>query len=136
MTPLNNYIQAHALRLPRESDIPEAVDVVHFKVVAKPSADAETLRELIDQHDGEFGFVDIFDGGEHSYIELGGWLGDQGAALTLMGMGTHLGLWQLLSPKTVLGNLVDAETEARLAGQGLICIQVPRANVTSARTID
>jgi hypothetical protein len=80
---------------------------------------------------GEFGEVNVFDGAEHGYIELGGWLGSQQDALMLIGLGTQLGLWTLLSPKTVLGDVVDSEMEQMLAGQGLISIQARAARAPS-----
>jgi hypothetical protein len=126
MSKLHDYLQVHAQCLPREASGPAAVDVVHFKVVGASDADAETLRTLVANHVGEFAGVNVFDGDEHDYIELGAWLGSQRHALMLIGLGTQLGLWTLLSPKTMLGEHVDGELEQQLAGQGLISLQAPR----------
>ena len=124
MSPLADYIEKNTRCLAREDSSPEAaVDVVFFKVAPDPKADARTLRDLVLNHSGDWGKVDVFDGGEHSFIELGGWLGSQGHALRLIGLGTHLGLWTLLSPRTVLKDLVDDETEQLLAQRGLISLQ-------------
>jgi hypothetical protein len=131
MPELNDYLHQHSQCLPRESSDPAAVDVVHFKVIAKDKADPQTLRALVAAHVGEFGEVNVFDGAEHGYIELGGWLGSQQDALMLIGLGTQLGLWTLLSPKTVLGDVVDSEMEQMLAGQGLISIQARAAQAPS-----
>lgn len=95
-------------------------DVHFFQVAAKPEADADTLRRLIREHQGVHNKCDPLDRCEHSYIELGGWIGDQGLALMLMGLGTVLGLWELLTPKMLPGlsrGLMD-----KLAGQGLVSI--------------
>jgi hypothetical protein len=124
---LNRYIETRTERLSREVDNPQAADVFFFKVLPKAGPDADTLRQLIKGHTSAFGEeVDVFDGNEHSYVELGGWLGDQGAALALIGLGTQLGLWRLLSPKTMLGEHLTDELEQQLAGQGLISLQAPK----------
>jgi hypothetical protein len=121
---LADYIQKNTQCVPRGEPAPEtAVDVVFFKVVADPKADASALRDLIGTHSGEWGNVDVFNGGEHSYLELGAWLGSQEYALRLIGLGTYLGLWSLLSPRTMLKDLVDEETEQALAQRGLISVQ-------------
>ena len=68
-------------------------DMVFFEVSANPGADAETLKQLVSENkEGSFGDVDVLDGNEHSYLELGGWIGDQGLALMLMGLGWF---WEL-----------------------------------------
>ena len=54
--------------------------------------------ELTQKHRGEFGDCDPMDGGEHNYMELGGWIGDQGIAMQYMGLGVLLGVFNLLSP--------------------------------------
>lgn len=124
MSALADYIRNNTRCVPREESAPEAaVDVEFFKVVADPKADAQVLRELVLAHSGEWGNVDVFNGGEHSYLELGGWLGSQEYALRLIGLGTHLRLWSLLSPRTMLKDLVDDETAQALAQRGLISLQ-------------
>lgn len=110
---------------PRHSRLEEhcdCVDMVFFKVSAK-LADAETLTELIQKHHGVFCNINLFDGKEYNYIDIGAWLGDQGAALTLMGLGTLLGLWKLLSPKTMLGPMCDDALAMKMAYAGLLSIQ-------------
>ena len=76
-----------------------AVDVCFFyvTVVEKPSADE--LRSLIAAAPrGVFRDATPLDGDEYEYLGLGGWIGDQGQALMLMGMGALLGLWVLKTP--------------------------------------
>ena len=70
--------------------------------------------------DGEFCSVDVFDGQEHGYMELGGWIGDQGLAMMLMGLGAVLGLWRLTTPK-MLG--LPNDLVMLMAGAGMITIQ-------------
>ena len=60
------------------------------------------------------------DGKEHSYMEIGGDIGDQGRALMAMGLGAILGLWNLLTP-AMLG--LDREMQLQMAGMGLLSIQ-------------
>lgn len=122
MSALRSYIEKNVTRVPPGTD-PNATNVVFFSVLANLEADAPTLRALIAGHVGEFGDVDVFDGKDHSYIELGGWLGDQGAALDLIGLGTQLKLWTLLSPRTVFKDAMTDELEQQMAGSGYISLQ-------------
>lgn len=57
--------------------------------------------------------------GGPSYIEVGGVIGDQGAAFQLFALGEVLGLWRVITPKT-LG--MDDATARQLAGSGMIMI--------------
>jgi len=136
MTTLRQYVANHtergACQCGKCFDAPEkpeeqqptghTADMVFFKVSAK-AADAETLKELVRSHKGEFCSVDLFDGKEHNYIELGRWIGDQGTALQLMGLGSLLGLWKLLTPKTMLGPMCDEVLAQQMAGAGMVAVQ-------------
>ena len=95
-------------------------DVVFFKVrlVGEPSK--EELKSLISGHAGDYPEVNILDGKEHNYLEVGAWIGDQGMALTLMGMGDLLGLWRLFTPRS-LG--LPEELVSQMAGVGMVTIQ-------------
>lgn len=126
MSALSEYIKKSVSRVPAGSDA-KATNVVFFSVLANPDAEAETLRALIASHKGPFGDVDVFDGKDHSYIELGGWLGDQGTALDLIGLGTQLKLWTLLSPRTVFKDAMTDELEQQMAGSGYISLQASLA---------
>lgn len=99
------------------------VDMCFFDVCAKDNPDAEELKHLIAAHQGVFQDVNVFDGEEHNYIELGGWLGDQGLALQFMGLGAILGLWQLLTPITVAGFPKGHPLVNELAKAGLLTIK-------------
>lgn len=104
-------------------------DVYFFEVAALPEADAATLRQLIGEHKGVHNECDPLDRCEHSYIELGGWLGDQGLALMFMGLGTLLGLWRMLTPKMLPG--LDKDTMDRMAGAGMLSIiRIPTTEET------
>lgn len=99
-------------------------NVEFFEVSAKEGADAEALRTLITENkDGVFAVCDLFDGKEHNYLEIGGWIGDQGLALTLMGLGALLGLWKLLTPTSIFGAAIPKEQAMQLAGMGMVAIQ-------------
>lgn len=95
-------------------------DVFFFPVASSGDPSADTFRALTASHGGEFASVDPFDGKEHSYIELGGWIGDQGLALRYMGLGALLGVFQLLTPKMLP---ISAELQQQMAGMGMVSIQ-------------
>lgn len=67
-------------------------------------------------------FPQWLDGEEHGYMEIGGDVGDQGRALCLMGIGSLLGLWELLTPATLLPDL-PADMRQMMARQGMITIK-------------
>jgi hypothetical protein len=137
MTELHNYIQSHTATMPGDTAPAgqKAVQLIFLDVVASDTADADTLRSLLRTHKGEHLEVDIFDGQEHSYIELGAWLGSQHYALALIGLGTHLGLWNLLSPRTVFpAGILSAEQEQQLAGRGLVSVQAVKQAVPEEDT--
>lgn len=91
-------------------------DLTFFKVAAKPEAKAEALLALVKAEQPKY-----LDGKEHSYIEIGADLGDQGVALMLIGLGGVLGLWKVLSPETLLA-FAPAETKMRLAQNGYVSL--------------
>ena len=99
-------------------------EMIFFKVAAGPKADKDTLKMLVESNKkGEFCDMDLFDGKEHNYMEIGAWIGDQGLALTLMGLGTILGLWKLLTPVTMLKFKPDDPMTVQMAGMGFLHIQ-------------
>lgn len=98
------------------------IDLVFFKMKADQEADAETLRKLIKEHKGVHCETDLLDGQDHNYLEVGAWIGDQGAALLLMGLGTLLGLWKLYTPPMLM-RFMSRALAMELAGAGMILIQ-------------
>jgi len=96
------------------------VDMVFFKIAAKDNPDKAEFLRLTQEHQGEFGDVDPLDGKEHSYLELGGWIGDQGIAMQYMALGVLLGVFNLISP-AALG--VVGDQALQLAGVGFLTIQ-------------
>jgi hypothetical protein len=124
MSALVQYLMENAAQVTR--DTAGAADVVFFGVVRKEGASAEKLAELIRAHKDEFCAVDLFDGKDHSYFEIGDWIGDQGLALILIGLGSLLGMWTLLSPKSVFGDDLHSLIESNMAGMGYVALQAPR----------
>lgn len=134
MSPLIDYLLAHAERGPcmcglcidavtdpaNKQPTGHTANVVFFGV-RNNGGNADELRRLVREHHGVFMECDLFDGIEHSYIEIGAWLGDQGMALVLAGYGAVLGLWQLNTPYNILPG-VDEATAIELARRGLVTI--------------
>jgi hypothetical protein len=105
-----------------------SISVVFFHVGFPEELNANTVRPFLEGFlkgsvEGEFNSVTFFDGNEHSYTEIGAWIGDQGLALRLMALGAKLGLWKLLTPRVVLGKDIPDELEKRAAGAGYITIK-------------
>jgi hypothetical protein len=95
-------------------------DLTFFKVAATPEASADALRALVQE-----AMPNLLDGREHSYIEIGVEMG-QDAALRLIGLGGVLGLWNVLSPDTVMPFL-NQEERILLAQRGLVALKVVQA---------
>lgn len=132
MSDLTEYVLKHATRgeckcgkCADRGDRPDPdghlADLFFFKVGVAGKPDGDTLRRLISEHKGEYADCNPLDGAEHSYIELGGWIGDQGLAMMLMGLGSHLGLWSVMTPNNMMPGL-DEETKKMVAGMGLVSI--------------
>jgi hypothetical protein len=99
---------------------PHTADMVFFEVSATNNPDPDTLRRLLQENvQGEFGDLNMLDNQEHSYIEVGGWIGDQGLAMQLMGLGWLLGLWQCMTPK-LIG--LDGDLAMQMAGAGYVSL--------------
>jgi hypothetical protein len=95
----------------------EKVDL-EFLVIGVDRAEAEKHRaefiELLDTYPEP----ERLQGGP-SYIEVGAAIGDQGAAFQLFALGKVLGLWDIITPKT-LG--FTGQQARDLAGSGFIMI--------------
>lgn len=99
-------------------------DLIFFKAAIKGQPSREEFEQLTRQHAGEFGPCNPLDGEEHGYIELGGWIGDQGIALEYMALGYLLGVFDLLTPRTVLGEQVDEKLAMEMAGAGYVTVKL------------
>lgn len=93
-------------------------NLMFFKV-KNLNAQKNALKELITSH-----FPELLDGKEHNYIEIGGMYGGVGQdfALKLMGLGKIVGLWDLLTPETMMPFLPD-ELKMQMAGQGMVAVK-------------
>jgi hypothetical protein len=99
-------------------------DLVFFQVCTKNEPDAAGFRLLIEGAvNGEFCDLDPWDGKEHGYIEVGGWIGDQVLALQFIGLGSLLGLWGLVTPKMLPG--LPNDLVMRMAVMGMVTIMPP-----------
>ena len=90
----------------------------HFVVVGVDKAKAEKHRDELIAILKTYPAQDRLAGGP-SYIEVGAEIGDQGAAFQLFALGEALGLWQVITPKTV--GIAGAEAD-QLAGSGMVMI--------------
>jgi hypothetical protein len=129
MSALADYVLAHTQRSEchccHEHVDPLAakdkVDMFFFEVTARNDPDADTLKKLIAEHRGEFGDMNPLEG-EHSYIEVGGYIGDQGIGMQFMALGKLLGLWEIGTPMNILGLDRDNPLAQQMAGMGYVSI--------------
>ena len=108
-------------------DSPEAegateIDLYFAKALVRKEAPRELFVQFIKERTAEGGgvfaevSVDRLAEGL-SYIEIGGWLGDQTDALIFMAIGAFHKAWEIISPET-LG--LSREEGAGLAGMGMV----------------
>jgi hypothetical protein len=109
--------------------IGHTADMIFFKVALQDIPDKEKFVELTKNHKGIFCECNPFDGNEHNYIELGGWIGDQGLAMQYMGLGTLLGVFELRSPITMLGLKSDDPIVMQMVGIGYLTIEAKKEEV-------
>ena len=137
MSDLINYVRAHTDRNactcgkclvsgPDKPMVGHTVDLFFFDVCAKDNPDADTFKKLIAEHQGEFNELNPFDGQEHGYQEVGGWIGDQGMAMQFMGLGVILKLWEVAHPVNMLHLDRQDPLAQQMAGMGMVSI-LPRS---------
>lgn len=102
-----------------------AIDMVFFKVGVASTANKEDFITALDSVPAFHGAFNWRAGGEFSYIHIGAWVGDQRTALVLMAVGVYLGMWQLLSPRTML-NFEDEKAVRDMAALGFLSILAPK----------
>jgi hypothetical protein len=140
MSELSNYVIQHtepnACRCgkcidSRENRILEGhtVNMYYFDVSLKGEPKAEDLVKLTNSHRGAFHDANPLDAGEHSYRELGGWLGDQGLAIQYMALGKMLRLWDIMHPGMILNlqNPEEKQIADQMAGAGMISAIVKKS---------
>lgn len=109
----------------------KTADVQLFKVTFRNLCDIskiekdiikENFIQLIKCHEGVNKDIDILDGREHGFIEIGKWIGDRNMALMLMGMGELLDMWEVITPNRVASEFSE-ETRKMLVDAGCILIK-------------
>lgn len=96
------------------------LDLACVKVTG--NVDAENFRSLLSQNvAGCFGDIDFSEPNERGFIEIGGWIGDQGLALRFMALGSSLGVFKLLTPSIMIPG-IDAETANGIARNGMVTV--------------
>jgi len=92
------------------------VNLTFFEVSAKGGNKEDFLSLVRAEH------PEWLDGKEHSYINVGGEMGDQGLALMTIGLGHILGAWKALSPDTLIPSL-PIDVKKQMAGAGMVNLQ-------------
>lgn len=94
------------------------VNLTFFEVAAKdPTKGPEMLTIVQDE------FPEWLDGSDHSYLQVGGDLGDQGLGLMCIGLGDVLGIWKAFSPDIMFKDFgLDTETKMKMAGNGFVSL--------------
>jgi len=100
-----------------QPDSGHTADLTFFKVAKKGNPEKDEFEKLVKSE-----FPHWLDGEEHSYLETGADIGDQGLALMAMGLGSILGVWDLLTPETLMPFL-DDDMKKQMAGTGYITIK-------------
>lgn len=146
MSDLADYVVMHTVRGECQcglcidrGDKPEptghTVDMIFFKVASAGESTSREFKRLTALHRGEFNDVDPFDRNTHSYIELGGWIGDQGLAMQYMALGVLLGVFELHTPDTLLHCKISDDTVrtqmAAYGALGVTAVQEPPSEETS-----
>lgn len=98
-------------------------NMVFFKVCIRNEPNADEVRKLISEHKGVFNSVDLFDKQEHNFMELGGWIGDQGLALQFMALTSLVGLTELMTPLTMLPGLLPQDLVMKMAQTGYVAVR-------------
>lgn len=118
---LIELVEDNTTQLGRATEEPDAIDVVHFKVVCRPKCTKEEFLKAVDENrEGCFGYLNPFDGRSHDYIEVGGWIGDQGLAMQFMALSKYFGLVSLKTPQTEMERMgglkstIPSSVEARM----------------------
>jgi hypothetical protein len=119
MQAITEYLNKHAVvaQEPQEG----FADLGFMCVGAAPTACADEFKALMKGLRGSVS-LDLFDHQEHSYIEIGSYVGSQEVALIAMGLGSALNIWQLLSPKTVIQMDNRSEIGSLMIGNGMLSV--------------
>ena len=131
-TPTAGIAVTHAYFMPHVDEVKpefERVDL-HFVWVVVDKQKAEAAKGELIEILKTYPQPERLAGGP-SYIEVGGVIGDQGAALQLFGLGAVLKLWEVITPKTL--GFTGAEAD-QMAGMGFVMISGFQPVAASANT--
>lgn len=122
---LGEMIAANAVRV--ERGVVDSQDVGFFGILRHPDSDLTALRlknAIVRAEKGMHQDMPLSDMLEQevSYPALGAWLGDQGLALALIGLGADLGLWDILLPSSV--GVTDEALFQQMIGMGYVALLV------------
>ena len=108
----------HIYAMPHESQAKDGIEKVdlHFIVVGVDRAKAEQYKDELVAILKTYPQPERLAGGP-SYIEVGGEIGDQGAAFQLFALGKVLGLWDVITPEK-LG--ITGPEANQMAGMGFV----------------
>lgn len=123
---LGDLVRTNVYGVPEPEEGTVSVGFFHVKRFEDSELTPDQLVSAIKAaEEGEFNNVSIERLRQGpSYIELGGWVGDQGTALQLMGLGEILGLWEVATPAR-LG--IEGDQAQEMMGMGFVMV-APRAN--------
>ena len=116
----NGIKVVHVMAMVHESEAPREIEMVdlEFLMIGVDKEKAEARREEFISILESFPDPDTLAKGP-SYIEVGGIIGDQGAAFQMFALGEVLGLWSVITPKT-FG--FEGQEAVDMAGKGYIMI--------------
>ena len=113
---LSEYVKNHIVK-----DKNGKTNLMFFKVSKKDNPDKEDFLKLVKKE-----YPHWLDGKEHHYLECGGDMDSQEIALTTMGLGIILEVWDLLTPESIMPFLPQ-EMKMEMAGRGMISIKIKEA---------
>lgn len=108
---------------------PDSADLGAMHIILKPKSDLTALKlknAIVRAEKGEHQDLSVESLSDPesgvSYTTLGVWLGDQGLALALMGLGKILELWDIVLPRDV--GITDEARSRRMVGMGFVMLRV------------
>lgn len=102
------------------------IDMHFFKVAATRNPTKEEFLEALQNTKGNYNcesMIYLLDGKEHSYLQVGAEIGDQGLSFKLFALGELLGVWKVITPRRMMDDILDDDTLGKMAGSGLITIK-------------
>lgn len=123
---LGELIVANAIRVERGTN--DSIDVGFFAIKLAEDSDLTALKlknAIVRAEAGEFQPMTLEDLSIPegvSYTTLGVWLGDQGLALALIGLGRLMDLWEVILPTDV--GIHDGLLAQQMMGMGFVQLRV------------